>query len=343
MRRRSSLAAVTIRAREVSTSGEPAAQLHAQAGDLDRQTAGRDNPPQQCHPVFAGRRVQDARDGPPVALDRDPRAPVVSRGREPTRIDIGARLGIREEQLDPRVFAHLAQHVHDRLGLRPAGAEIVEEAGDAPQSGVAGAVEAAVEPVLRPRAQRPERHRDQQRRGRGRPRGAAAERGPEQEVRAGERRGEHHRDRRVHHRAVDGHVDVEEAVAQDRHARRERHEGEAHTEGRHPRLQVPGRPHEPGDHQEHGGQGGDRADGEHELELLPFEVPGPAQADDQRRRARRDAGQDEQPAGDIDGTEDGARAEPERVRDASTCAALARPVSRKIQPIVLGAPLATYG
>jgi hypothetical protein len=154
-------------------------------------------------------------------------APVARRRRQPACVDVGPALRLPEAEREPRVVAHLAKDALDRLGRRANAAQLLQEVGHPPQRGVVGAVDAPVEPVLHPRTQRPERHGDQQSGRRGRPRRPATERGPAQQVGGRERRGEDDRHRRVDDRPIDRQVDVKEVVAQDRHARRKRHEREA--------------------------------------------------------------------------------------------------------------------
>ena len=103
----------------------------------------------------------------------DPLAPVVRDvgDRQPARVDVELALGQEEAQLEPRVATARSRRTRlDLLGRRPAGAQVLQEVGHPPQRVVAGAVEAAVDRVLHPRAQRPERHRDDERGRRGRPR-----------------------------------------------------------------------------------------------------------------------------------------------------------------------------
>ena len=95
------------------------------------------------------------------------------------------------------------------------------------------------------------------------------------------------RHRAVDERAVDDDVDVVEAVAQDRDAGGERER--ARSRGRAPRSGPADGPsaRRTRSHMSSAADGrGERADGEHELELLTLDAARSPQADDQRRRAR---------------------------------------------------------
>ena len=79
---------------------------------------------------------------------------------------------------------------------------------------------------------------------------------------------------------------------------------------------MPGRPDEPGRHQEPGHGRSDAADREHELELLTLDAARSLQADDHRRRSEPDPGEHEEPAGEVGDVHRFTRAcEAERVRD----------------------------
>ena len=105
----------------------------------------------------------------PVALDRDPLVPVVRvpRDRDPARVDVELALWQEEPKLQTGVVQLLTQESLDVLGRRPAGAQRFEKVGHSSQRVVASAVEAPVDRVLHPRAQRAESDRDHERGGRG--------------------------------------------------------------------------------------------------------------------------------------------------------------------------------
>src|SRR5512146_1633663 len=115
-----------------------------------------------------------------AALDRDALAPVVRDvgDRYATRVHIELTLGKEEQELQPRIGEHLPQNCLDLFRRRLAGTQVLEEVGDPPKRVVAGTVEAAIDRVLQPRAQRAKDDRDDERgRGGGPPR-TATEQGP---------------------------------------------------------------------------------------------------------------------------------------------------------------------
>ena len=103
--------------------------------------------------------------GWPSALDRDPFTPVVREVGDghAARVDVELALGQEEEQLQSRIRQHLPKDCLDLLRRRPAGAQVLEEAGHPAQRVVAGTVETAIDRVLHPRAQRAKGDRDDER------------------------------------------------------------------------------------------------------------------------------------------------------------------------------------
>ena len=115
--------------------------------------------------------------------------------------------------------------------------------------------------------------------------------------------------------AVYDELNLIEAVAEDRDSGGERHAREADAEHGDPGLQIPRRPDQPRRHDQRGRRRGDRADREHELELLTLEATRAPQANDHRRRSEPDPGPHEEPAGEVDRVHRPTRTrEAERVR-----------------------------
>ena len=85
------------------------------------------------------------------------------------RVDVETALGQEEHELQRRIREHLPQDALHFFRRRPAGAQVLEEVSHSPQRVVAGTVEAAIDRVLQPRAQRAKGGRDDERGRRGRP------------------------------------------------------------------------------------------------------------------------------------------------------------------------------
>ena len=119
----------------------------------------------------------------------------------------------------------------------------------------------------------------------------------------------------VHECAVDDHLDAVQPMAQDREAGGQRERGEADPEHRHAQLESPVGPDQPGRHEERGCRGRGRSDREHQLELPALDAVRAAPAHDERCSARPDPGEHEQPADDVHSLRDAECAtDPERVR-----------------------------
>ena len=269
--------------------------------------------------LLPGRVVEHDSQRLPVTHDRDPLASVVRPAgyRYSARVDVELALRQEEEQLQTWVAQQLAEKSVNVLGNGAAGAQILEEVGHPAQRVVAGAVEAPIDGVLHPRAQRAKRNRNDERGGRGRPPRPTAECRPQQYGRRSERQRQNERDGAVDERAIKDDVDVVEAVSEDGEARGQRNGRKAEAEHGDPSLQSPGWPDEPSRHEESGRGGRDGASCEHKLELLTLEATRSAQADDHRCRSEPDPGDHKQPAGQVDRVHRPARTcEAERVRRA---------------------------
>ena len=180
--------------------GELPAQLHPQPHDLDRQPAGGHHLAHSAtgrrRPGRGGRAQWAARALDGVAHAR------VGRRRQPARVDVDPALGHPEAEREPgspHTSRRTPRPPRARPGRRagPPGSRPSAAARRSGRGGSAGRARPG------PGAQRPERHRDQQRGHRGRPGRAAAERGAEQQGRAGVRRGQDDGHARVDDRAVD--------------------------------------------------------------------------------------------------------------------------------------------
>ena len=160
-----------------------------------------------------GQLLRTATDGRPLAAVRG-QLPVLGTTGIGERGWNGA-VGQPEVQLDAVVAHGLGEDAADLLRFRPPGAHVAEEALGPAQPVEAVAVEPAVDDPLYAGPQRPERHRDGERGGGGRPARARAHRDArdqhDRDVHGGEQSGEHG----VDGRPADQDVDLVEPVAQD--------------------------------------------------------------------------------------------------------------------------------
>ena len=177
--------------------GELAAQLDAQSRDLDREPAGLDDLPQQGRdpPASRGSWSTMPSGWPPrsIGIRSRPSSGGVGDGYA-ARVDVELALRAGRSGAPAADRSSTSRRTAlDLLRRGPAGAQVFEEVGHPPQRVVAGAVEAPIDRVLHPRAQRAKGDRDDERGRGGRPPRTAPERRPEQHDRRRERRGQDER------------------------------------------------------------------------------------------------------------------------------------------------------
>ncbi len=189
--------------------------LDAQARDLDRERAGREDVPQRCRALEQHRVVQEHGRARALARDLGVRAAVVrQRGDELAgRGRVGLARGQPEDQLASGSRSAAASTPLDLLGRARALAHLVLERLHRAQAVGARPVEAAVDERLDAHPQRPERERDDERACRRHPVRAAADRDARRERDGDVGRREQQRQRAVDGRPVDQALDRVEPVA----------------------------------------------------------------------------------------------------------------------------------
>ena len=146
-----------------------------------------------------------------------------ARGTSPRASAYASVSGQPEEQLCEGVADRLGHDGADLLGRAQPVSHLVLECAHEANAGVPRAPVAPIDEVLDPRAQRPERHRDGERREGHDPRRAAAHEDAESDRDHDVRGEEDKREGRVDRRAVDDALDRVEAVARDGDADRRGH------------------------------------------------------------------------------------------------------------------------
>ena len=176
--------------------------------------------------------VQDGSE-PQVAAPHE-RDSLVAAGRDlsrsPARVDVARLARQREDEFQRRIAEGLGERAARVLRQRTTGAQVGEMALDAPQTLVAGAVEAPVDDALRPSPQLTERERRGQRRRRRRERRAGPERDAERQRHRAVGRRQQRGQRHVDERAVDEPIDLVEPIAHHRDADRQRDRDERDDE-----------------------------------------------------------------------------------------------------------------